>query len=307
MMTTDSQAATEGTTTPAAEATPAAVAALTAPAPKWWEGDAFADPARNYLTAKGLTLDDPMQAMPKLIDIAANAEKRIGKGLDSIIEKPGKDQTYDQWIAANREALNLPAEPSAYQIAPPEGWPKDAPWDTVSEAKAREIGVKYGIPQAAMAELVGIQAAAAMEFMGQSDASLAQAKAQLMTDLQKDFGNQTPAVITKAKLGAQAVAQRAGLDMDALANLGDVLTDTLGDANAIRFMAAITDMMGDDGAVGMGKGGPMTMTPAEARQQLAALRAPKGDYYEASLKRDHAALATLKPKMDHLAKIAAQG
>lgn len=299
----DPPAATPPVDTPPVVTPPAA----TQPAAKWWEGDKFADPARNYLTAKGLTVDDPMEAMPKLIDIAANAEKRIGKGLDTILDKPAKDQTYPDWVAQNRAALGLPADEAAYQVAPPEGWPKDAQWDTAREAKAKAIALKYGVPKEGLQELINLQAEAVMEMNASGAAMSEQAKRELMADLEKDFGTQTPAVIQRARQGAEAVATKAGLSSEAIANLSDAMMDKIGDANVIRFMAAIGDMMGDDGAVGLGKGGALTTTPAEARAQLAALRAEGGEYYVATNKRDSAAMARLQPKIDMLTRIAAGG
>lgn len=285
--------------TPAAPAAPAAA--------KWWEGDKFADPARQYLTAKGLTVDDPLEAMPRLVDIASNAEKRIGRGIDTIIDKPGKDQPYTDWVAQNRAALGLPADEAAYKIAPPEGWPKDQAWDTAREGKARAIALKYGMPEAALQEMIGLQADSVMEMLGATDAELAKANALMMADLEKDFGTQTPALLAKGKQAAQLVAEKAGLSSEALQNMANTMTDKIGDANVMRFMGALADMMSDDAAVGLGKGGALTTTPAEARAQLAALRAPGGDYYEATNKRDNAAMAKLKPQMEHLTRIAAGG
>jgi hypothetical protein len=101
------------------------------------------------------------------------------------------------------------------------------------------------------------------------------------------------------------VAQKAGIDASAVANLSDVLTAKIGDANTIRFMAAIGDMLGDDAALGIGKGGGLNTTPAEARAQLASLRAEGGAYYEAVKKNDRAAMERLRPQMDSLSRIAA--
>lgn len=299
--------ADDAAATVAASAAAAAADAQAAPNPKWWEGDKFADPARLYLTAKGLTVDDPLEAMPKLIDIAANAEKRIGRGLDSIIDKPGKDQPYSEWVAANRAALGLPADEAAYKIAPPESWPKDLPWDTAGEGKARSIALKYGIPDAALQELVALQASTVMDVYGSTAAMSAKALADMMNDLERDFGTQTPVLMNKAKQAAQLVAEKAGLSTEALANLSDAMREKIGDANVIRFMGSIADMMSDDAAVGMGKGGSMTTTPAEARQQLAVLRDKGGDFYQATYERNETKLAQLRPVVERLSRIAAGG
>ena len=295
------------TTTTAADTTTTTAADTTQTAAKWWEGDRFADPARQYLTAKGLTVDDPLEAMPRLVDIAANAEKRIGRGLDTIIDKPAKDQPYTDWVAKNREALNLPADEKAYKVARPETWPKEAKWDDAGEGKLRAIGVKYGIPQEAVQEIVNFQAETALSSFKEAGDLGEEAKQKLMSDLEKEYGDQTKAVIHKARLGAQAVGEKAGLQADAIANISDVLTEKIGDANTIRFMAVIGDLLGDDTALGLGKGGALTTTPAEARAELARLRADGGDYAEAYRKNDRATMERLRPKMDNLSRIASGG
>lgn len=272
---------------------------------KWWEGDRFADPARQFLTAKGLTVDDPLEAMPKLADMAMNFEKRIGKGLDQILDKPAKGQTFDDWVAQNREALGLPKDEAGYEIARPDFWPKDAPWNDKAEAEAKAIALKRGVSKEALNDFINLQARIAAETYQQAEDLGEKAKAKLMEDLQRDYGDKTPAVIQRARLGAEAVAQKAGLQMDAVANLSDVLTAKIGDANAIRFMAAIGEMLGDDGAVGLGRGGGLTTTPAEARAELARMRSPDGEYYKATASGNRTEIARLQPTIDRLSRLAA--
>ena len=115
------------------------------------------------------------------------------------------------------------------------------------------------------------------------------------------------AVIQRARQGAEAVAMKAGLSSEAVANLSDTMMDKIGDANVIRFMAAIGDMMGDDAAIGIGKGGALTTTPAEARQALAVQRSPEGAYAKAVKADNRAEIARLQPEIDRLTKIAAGG
>lgn len=274
---------------------------------KWWEGERFADPARQYLTAKGLTVDDPLEALPRLVDIAANAEKRIGKGLDTILDKPAKGEAYADWVARNREALGLPKDETGYEVSRPENWPKDAPWDDTAEAAAKAIAVKYGVPKEALQELVNLQAQNALQTYQTATALGEEAKRTLMADLEKDYGDQVNKVIHQARLGAQFIGEKAGLSTEAIANLGDVLTEKIGDANAIRAFRVIGEMLGDDSAVGIGKGGGLTTTPAEARAELARLRSPEGEYYKATASGNRAEIARLQPMIDRLTRIAAGG
>ena len=46
-------------------------------------------------------------------------------------------------------------------------------------------------------------------------------------------------------------------------------------------------------------------TPEEARAELARLNGPDGDYYKAVASGDQGKIAQLKPKIDHLSRIAA--
>lgn len=277
------------------------------PTAKWWETDTYTPEEKQWLAARGLTEDDPLAAIPKMVKGHRAAEQRIGKGLDTILDKPGKDQPWTDWVAQNREALGLPADEKGYQVKRPETWPKDAPWNEASENKVRAVGVKYGLRPEAVQEIVDIAAADALASYQDAAAMGDEAKAKLMADLQKDYGDKTPAVMLKARQGAEAVAQKAGIGADVLANLSDTLTDKIGDANVIRFMAAIGDMLGDDGILAAGKGGSLTQTPADARAELAQLRSPEGAYYKATATGNRAEIARLQPTIDRLTKLAAGG
>jgi hypothetical protein len=272
---------------------------------KWWEAKDITDEERQWLSARGLAEDDPMVVIPKMIKGHRAAEQRIGKGLDAIIDKPAKGEAYADWVAKNREALGLPADEKGYEVARPENWPKDAPWDDKTEKAARAIAVKYGIPKEGLQELVDLQAGTALQTYQDANAMGETAKLALMADLQKDYGDQMPKVLHQARLGAQFIGEKAGLSTEAIANLSDVLTEKAGDANAIRAFKVIGEMLGDDAAVGLGKGGGLTTTPAEARAEIARLRSPEGDYAKAVKAGDRTELARLQPIIDRLTRLAA--
>lgn len=274
---------------------------------KWWEAKDYTDDERQWLTARGMAEDDPQAALLKAVKGHRAAEQRIGKGLDSILDRPAKDQPYTDWVAKNREALGLPTDEKAYQVAKPEAWPKEAAWDDAGEAKLRAIGVKYGIPQDAVQEIVNFQAETALATYKQASDLGEAAKRELMTALEKDYGDQTKTVIHQARLGAQFIGEKAGLDAEAIANLSDVLTEKIGDANAIRAFRVIGEMLGDDSALGLGKGGTLTTTPAEARAELARLQSPEGEWYKATAANNRPEIERLRPTIDRLNRIAAGG
>ena len=135
----------------AADAAAAAAAAAQAgagdpPAAKWFEGDLLTADERTWLGSKGLNLDDPLQAIPKLVRGHRSAEQFMGKGVERIIERPADGQAYAEWARANAAALGLPEKAEGYEIAPPESWPKDAQWDTAFEAEFRKVAFEEGLP-----------------------------------------------------------------------------------------------------------------------------------------------------------------
>jgi len=276
------------------------------PSQKWWEQSAFGDPARQYLTAKGLTLDDPLAAMPKLVDIASNAEKRIGKGLDSIIDKPGKDQPFADWARANAAALGLPEKEDGYTVTPPDTWPKDMPWNGDLEGKARKLAFDMGVPPEAHKAYVGLFAEEMRRISDAAGADFETAREQMLVDLSKDFGDQTPAVIARARQAASIVAEKAGLSAEGLEAVSHLLSDKAGDAGVIRLFAAIGELAGEDSLVGRSLGAPLGQTPADARAELQKMMAPGGDWYEASAAGNLAKLKELKPRFDQLSKLAAR-
>lgn len=277
-----------------------------APAAKWWEGSTYSTEEQQWLAARGLTKDDPTEIVPQLVKGHRAAEQRLGRGLDSILDKPGKDQPISDWMRAHAADLGLPDKEDGYAVAPPEDWPKDAPWDTDLEAAARKLAFEEGIPPKALQGFVNLFAGKVKAMNDASEQGLASANDKMMSELRRDYGEQTGAVITKARQGAQIVAEKAGFSPEALASVGQVLSEKAGgDANTIRFMAAIADMMGEDRAAGLGNGGSLTMTSAEARAELARFQSPEGEYGKAFAAGDTTKMRELSARREQLSKIAA--
>lgn len=282
----------------------AGAAAAAAPAAKWFEASDYSADDRAWLAARGLAEDDPLKAVPKLVHGHRAAEQRIGKGLDTIMDRPAKDQALSAWMRSNGAILGLPDKEEGYTAAPPEDWPKDTAWDTELEAKARKLAFDAGVPLEAHQAYVALFADKMKQMTNAAVVGMAKARGEMMAALEHDYGAQTDARITAARQAAQLLAEKAGMSTDQLGGISQVLAAKTGDAGVIRLFAAMADMMGEDTAVGIGKGGPLTMTPAEARAELARLMAPEGEYAKAYAAQDTAALAALKPRREQLAKIA---
>lgn len=301
---------TADTTTAEATADTAAAAATTTAATataagKWWETEAFA-PTREMLVARGLTVDDPVEALAKLAGSYQNAESRLGKPADTLIERPKKDQAVTDWMKTQRELFGIPEKAEDYKLDRPKDMPKDVPWDDKLEGKVRAAAVDAALTSGQLQAMTQVYAGHMAEIAKGIDTELQATTERMMTDLARDWGDQMPARIGLAKQAAQAVAAKAGLSEDAVQGMSMALAAKGGDANVIRFMAALGEMMGDDVLKGGGGGGAgFGTTPAEARQQLATLRAPGGAFYEASKGGDSTRLTELRPVIERLSRLAA--
>lgn len=275
-----------------------------APAGRWWES--LSEAQKTYVTATGRTRDDPLEVLPAIIDDYLNAQKRLGAAPDALIEKPKGDQKLPEWLRANAETFGLPADAEGYAVERPDDLPKEIPWNADLEAQARAVALENGVPREAHEAYVRLFADHAKGLYEQSAEQIAQANAQMMEALSGEWGAQTEARITRAAQAASVVAEKAGLDQDALANVAAVLSKKTGDAATIRIFDAMAEALGDDSAVGLGKGNAgFAMTPAEARAELARLRAPEGDYNVAVKSGDSQRVQELTRRIEHLSKLAA--
>lgn len=273
-------------------------------AAKWWEDAKFND-HRDLLVSKGLTLDDKDEVIARLAKGEKAAQMKLGKPADQLLSKPGKGESVADWLKANGSTFGIPESADKYDVQRPESWPKDAPWNDALEGKVREIGLASGMSNDAVNAMVGLYAENIMALDQQAADDFEKGSAEMMSALEKDWGEQTSAKLTLASQAASVIAEKAGLDASAMENLAASLKPKIGDAGTMRVFAAIGEMMGDDQMV-MGDGGvSLNTTPAEARAKLSQLQGKGGEFYEATQKKDREAIARLKPEVERLTKIAA--
>jgi hypothetical protein len=279
---------------------------------KWWENPkAFDDGARQQLTALGLTVDDPNEAISKLLGMEAAAKRKFGDSPQNLISKPKEGQSQAEWMKEHADIFGIPEAADKYEVAKPEAWPKDAPWDDGLEGKAREAALKHGLSGDALQDFVGIYADAVMGMEAQAQEDLKVANDQMMADLRKDWGDQTAAKMAMAQQAAQAIAADAGLDQDAQMGLFSVLSEKTGNAGVLKVFASIAPLLGEDMMVNPGVGGGAGQeTPAEARQKLNQMMQPDSDWSKAVAEKrssgNSAKYDELAPIYSRLNKIASQ-
>lgn len=269
---------------------------------KWWEGDKLKD-YKDMLVANGLTVDDPLDAVARLAKMETAAQQKLGKSADQLMDRPGDGQDVAAWLRENGETFGIPDAVDKYEIERPADWPEGAKWNDDLEKQAREIAFEEGLSGKALTRMAGLYSGAVAQLEANSKTDLANANAEMMTALQKDWGEQTNAKLTLAGQAASVIAEKAGLDQVAMANIAEVLKPKIGDAGTMRLFAQIGEMMGDDAFVApSGNPGGMSTTPAEARSELARMQAPGGEYYEAVKRKDRTEVNRLEPTIDRLTK-----
>lgn len=271
---------------------------------KWWEGAGLTDDQRTQITALGLTTDDPVKAVAKLADMERAAKQKLGRPADQLIDRPAEGQDVGEWLRAHGEVFGIPESAEGYEVARPEGWPKDAQWNGDLEGKARELGHKHGMSGAALNDFVGLYAGEVQRLMGDASDQLAASNTEMQAALQKDWGDQYGAKVALAQQAVSAVSEAAGLTADDIAAISAAMKPKVGDAGIVKLFAAVGEMMGEDSFVG-GAAGGLATTPAEARAKLQELRSPEGAYAKAVASQNRAELKRLAPEIERLSKIAA--
>lgn len=309
---TDPVAAAAALTEPAANPAAAAPAAPAAPAPAaapWWQAADFTAEERQWIEARGLAEDDPAKVVGKLVKGHRAAEQRLGRGIDSILDKPKDGQGLTDWMREHAEIFGIPKALEDVKIEKPKDMPDGIAWDAGFETKARQAAFDLGLSGAQLKGMTELYLGQVKAMEDAASAQLAAANETMMADLRKEFGDQLDARITRARQALQGLAQAAGLDAAAVANVAQLLTDKAGgDAATVRLFAALGEAMGEDRALGLnGGGGSLGMTPAEARARAAQLRSAGGAFYEATAAGNAAEIARLRPELERLDRLAAGG
>lgn len=274
-------------------------------APRWWEGADYSAEDRQWIEARGLAEDDPAKIVPKLVKGHRAAEQKLGKGIDSVIDKPKDGQPLTDWMRENRALFGLPEAEDGYKIERPKDLPEGIAWDADLEAEARKVAFEIGLTPDQLQAMTGLYAKRIGGIQAAADAAIAEANTRMMSDLTKDWGDQLQPKLALARQAAGVLAEKAGLDAAGIQAVSAVLTAKAGgDAATIRMFAALGEMMSEDRMIA-GQSTGIGMTPAEARARAAQMRAPDGAYAKAVAAQDRAEIARLKPEMDRLDKIAA--
>ncbi len=271
---------------------------------QWWDGDAFKQEDRDFLTKKGLTIEDRDEVFQKTLKGWQGAERRLGKPAESMMDRPAEGQTSAEFMRANAEMFGLPEAADGYEIEKPE-MPEGVEWDSEFESAAREIAFEEGVSPAALNRFTKAYADKVGGLMTSADNDLQASNKEMMSSLETDWGQQTGAKIAMAQRAAQAIGEKAGLDTEGLQSLSMAMKPKIGDAGIIKMFAAIGDMMGEDTLIANAGSTNLGSTPAEARAELAAMNAPDGAFGKASATGNKAEMARLKPQRDALYKIAA--
>lgn len=273
---------------------------------KWFEGERWQGDAKTFIEAKGLTkYEDPNEAISHLIGMGQAADKRFGRPLDSVIDRPAADQPLTEWRRQNASVFGLPEAADGYTVERPADLPDSIAWDGDLEGKFRSVAFERGFSQDDVQALTGLYADQVKTILRNADTEAERANTAMMEDLKKTHGAQTDQLVAQAQQAAQVIGEKAGLDATGIEAVASVLTTKGGgDAATIRFFAALAPLLGEAPGLGFGKGGGAGMSAAEAQAKLTELRSKGGAFFEA---RTAGERDKLMPEIERLTKIAMGG
>jgi len=274
-----------------------------APAKPWHEREGtLTGPERDWLRARGMLTDDAAALLPKAIRGHIAAEKALGKGADKLMDRPAEGQKTSEWMRANAKAFGIPEAPDGYDIAKPD-MPEGMSWDTDLEGTFRTLAHEQGMTPDQVNASVGLFAGHMGKMFNVANQELQDATQQMRQELERDWGDQYAAKIAQAQGAAQAIATEAGLDLEQIQSIGQMLKPKIGDAGIMRLFATIGAKMGDDAFVG-GAGAVGMTTPQEAKAELQRFTGPDGDYGKAYSTKDQKRMRELEPMRERLIKLA---
>lgn len=275
---------------------------------KWWEKQGrFTTDEQAWLASRGLQDDNTDAVLDKLVKGHRNAEMRLGRGVDQILDRPKEGQKLVDWQRENAEIFGLPKTIEDVQIERPAELPAGVEWSDDFAAQAKKAAFDLGLNKDQLRGVVDLQIAFASAQEQAAQATIDTANTTMMAALDKEWGAEKPAMIARAKQAAGVIGEAAGLDAAGIAAVTQVLTDKAGgDAATLKFFAALGDMVAEDKMVG-GGGGRTGMTAADARAKLNELQSPGGAFYEASKEGNQRKIADLQPEIERLTKLASGG
>lgn len=222
-----------------------------------------------------------------------NAQKLIGHDPKNLIALPGPDDTAG-WDAVHAR-LGRPEKADGYKFTEaklPEGLTIDPGLQTSFQAEAHKIGLS---DKQADALFQWWNGTAGAKFTADA-AARAQGDAAGITALKTEWGT---AFDERVDLAKQAVAHYGG---EAL--VAELDKTGLGNApNIIKAFAKAGIQLQEDGLIGKGGGGGGGTSPAEAQQQINALRAD-AQFAKAYMDKDAPGHADAVAKMKALHEIA---
>ncbi len=241
------------TPAPAPSSAPAPAPNGTAGAP--WFGDLSSNPELKTWV-DGKKFDSPAVAL----EAHRNTERMVGVPADRLIRKP-KDANDAEGIKAYRTALGVPDDPKAYDLPVPQGQPATlVDW-------AKPVFHKHGLtPDQAKGVTADWNAYVESEVKA-AETRDKEALAAAETGLRSEWGGQYETNRELARRAFTTFVEKAGMG-DAASKVDEVM----GVPGAMKLWNAIGKAMGES-TFKTGEPPPATVTPADAKTKIAALRA----------------------------------
>lgn len=265
----------------------------------WYETHEWKDPAlKNYLVQNGYNQGTMEDALERALKSDQSAMKKLGKGPDALMDKPGKDTPLSDFFKANASTFGVPDKADGYELTLPEDLPEGLPVDEALlgsfKAKAHELG----LPTAMAQQMVDFHAETVKAQLLDLEGKAATAEQAMLTQLNEEWGGNTKENTEAAKRAFQAVAAQAGLNADQLRSIASKLNADTGDAGLLKLGLAMSKALTEDGLSMPGGGNSDVMSIEQAKTAKAQImEARTGEMAQA---RTPAAKKAVQQKLDRV-------
>ena len=237
----------------------------------WYETMEMDADLKTYLIKNGYNSGTQEEALAKALKGEQTATAKLGKGADTLMDKPGKDAPLAEFFKANAEVFGVPDSVDEYDLKIPDDLPDGMPIDEALLTSFKETALAQGLPPALAQTVVDFHVETVKAEMLNLETQAAEAETALNTALKEEWGADYKEKQEGAKRAFQAIAASAGLDAKAQANLAAKMNADMGDAGLLKFFSAMGGAISEDGLAIPGSAGGTVATVEQAKTRKAQI------------------------------------
>lgn len=239
------------------DAADAPVAPAGDPGDSWYGVLSDEAPGEGQLSDRAWLENKKYADLGALVKSARALEGRFLSGDKLVLPREGDPpEVFDAWA----KAIGRPDSAEEYDLAAPEGQELDPDL----AGRIRDVAFQSGVPAGMLKPLAEAFNGYVLEQMQNAEAQAAEAKRAGVAEIRSEWGDRFNANVAHANKAMRML----GLDAERIGKI----EDGLGTADTLRLLSRLGAGMGEDVLIGGGEPQSFSISPAEAREELRAMR-----------------------------------